>query len=293
MSVIYRGGRDPWKSTALYEVWKEMMRTARRQWRQSLRDKTGDDFPVDPVFREFYKFRLWACFNKYRAGESDGWALVRKNGHEPFSPENCYFAPHPPARGDSEPGITRGASKCRCAWKNKDAANGEERKERKRYWGGASRTRLYSIWYHAVQRCTCKDDRKHWPDYGGRGITICDAWRDDFLAFRDWAWEHGYAPDLTLERIDTNGNYCPENCRWAGAVEQHLNTREYRGMYKNLRLTAADALSVLTRIPGTVVVTLCVRSEHLPDDLPPETDFGPVPVEGRIDAIIKRDRRKA
>lgn len=272
---------NPWYETAIYVVWCEMMRTARREWRRQLSDKLGDRFPVDPIFRDFDKFRLWAGFCwGYRVGETDTWRLARKDSHGEFSPENCYMTPKPPE--PSEPAEkTAGAS--RTAYKT-------GRKPRKMRWGGASCTRLYSIWYHAVQRCTCKGDRRHWQDYGGRGITICDEWRNDFFAFRDWAWAHGYAPDLTLERIDTDGNYCPENCRWAGLVEQHLNTREYSGLYTNLRLTVADMRSVLERIPGDVVATLCIRSDDLPDDLPPETDFGPVPEGRRIDAIIKRDR---
>ena len=77
MSTVYRGRRDPWKETALYEVWVEILKYARRIWRQSVRYKTGEDFPVDPIFREFYKFRLWAWFcHGYRAGESDSWHAV-------------------------------------------------------------------------------------------------------------------------------------------------------------------------------------------------------------------------
>lgn len=110
----YKGVADPWKKTALYEVWLEMLKYARRIWRQSVRYKTGEDFPVDPIFRDFYKFRLWAWFcHGYRAGESDTWALCRRNRNEKFSPENCYFSAHPDPADTDDPPILPGASHCR------------------------------------------------------------------------------------------------------------------------------------------------------------------------------------
>lgn len=271
---------NPWYQSALYIVWKDMMKKGRCMYNRGLADGTGDGFPVDPIFREFERFRLWACFCwRYRMGESDSLMLARRNLSQGFSPENCYFTDTPPfTLDDATPGITKGASGCQ--WKsNKTRKNGR--------WGGLSGTRLYCIWKGMVRRCN-DPGQKDYPAYGGRGIKVCDEWRKDFFTFYDWAWEHGYSTDLSIDRIDVDGSYCPENCRWASFLEQKLNTRGYGGRYTNLRLKVNDMRRLLTSINGNVVVTMIVRSDYLPDILPEQADYPAVPVEDRIDIETER-----
>lgn len=94
---------------------------------------------------------------------------------------------------------------------------------------GASGDRLYFMWASMKSRCYVKSNQSY-KNYGGRGITVCDEWKNDFSVFREWALANGYDEnaqkgECTLDRINNNGNYEPSNCRWITMLEQCKNRR--------------------------------------------------------------------
>lgn len=96
--------------------------------------------------------------------------------------------------------------------------------------------RLYNIWRGMKKRCYLPTN-KDYKNYGGRGISVCDEWKNNFLAFYDWSIANSYSDTLTIDRIDTNGNYEPSNCRWVDIKTQERNRRN------NLYITETKNLS--------------------------------------------------
>lgn len=94
---------------------------------------------------------------------------------------------------------------------------------------GLSNERLYAVYNGMIQRCYNKN-HPHYDNWGGRGIKVCDEWLCDYQEFRKWAFSTGYDENKdrksqSLDRINNNRNYCPQNCRWATAIEQANNKR--------------------------------------------------------------------
>ena len=125
---------------------------------------------------------------------------------------------------------------CKCECGNTVIVRGNELKsentkscgcliyERKNIKHGMRNTRLYCIWSGMKSRCYTKTNPAY-NRYGGRGISMCEEWNRNFMAFYNWAMDNGYTEGLSIDRIDVNGNYEPYNCRWVTAKEQSDNKR--------------------------------------------------------------------
>lgn len=119
-------------------------------------------------------------------------------------------------------------------------------------------TRLYETYCGMKKRCYNKNN-KSYKHYGARGIKVCDEWLENFPNFYDWAYQNGYNDTLTIDRIDVNKDYKPNNCKWSTRQEQSYNkTTTHYFEYKNEKKSVAE----WSEITGIKYTTLLYRIKH-------------------------------
>lgn len=158
-------------------------------------------------------FRKWANENGY----SKGMRLERIDAKKGYEPSNCRF------------GFKYKKEETNSSQKSKKIR--KHRLEMIEYAGlpkSYCKMRIYRIFVGMHTRCE-NENRECYPYYGGRGIKVCDNWsgNDGFFHFYKWSMENGYTDDLTIDRIDSDGNYEPNNCRWA-TMEVQVQNRKFR-----------------------------------------------------------------
>ena len=114
--------------------------------------------------------------------------------------------------------------------------------------GHDNKTRLYSIWCGMRQRCN-NPNRTAYNLYGGKGVKVCDEW-NDYLKFKEWATTHGYADNLSIDRIDSSKGYYPENCRWITPSENTARANKNHTTRKVIRGEGLSKTSQPQRIDG-------------------------------------------
>ncbi|WP_392355831.1 hypothetical protein PSR14_31170 (plasmid) [Bacillus sp. A01H] len=116
----------------------------------------------------------------------------------------------------------------------------KKRAAEKSIMGRVKEERLYRIWQSMKQRCYDKNSCE-FERYGKRGITICEEWTSNYYAFKEWAIQNGYSNSLSIDRINVNGDYTPENCKWSTPKEQANNRRNsWFLVYKGKKQTLAE-----------------------------------------------------
>lgn len=154
-------------------------------------------------------------------------------------------------------GRLRNGSAKSCGCLHSESARHQGQKSKKH---GAANTRLYRIWTNMKTRCFNQRD-KNFERWGLRGITVCDSWKNSFEEFQKWALNSGYDETRTLDRIDNNKGYFPENCRWTSAKTQARNTRKNRILTWNGESHCLAEWAEILQVP---ITTLYNRLSRLP-----------------------------
>lgn len=113
---------------------------------------------------------------------------------------------------------------------------------------GQTHTKLYQVWRNMKYRCN-NAKAPNYKNYGGRGIAVCDEWSNDFSKFKEWSVKNGYQEGLTLDRINNNGNYESDNCRWVDVQTQNNNKRKTLIVVIDGKEVSLKEYSVMVDIP--------------------------------------------
>lgn len=170
-------------------------------------------------------FRKWAKEN----GFQKGLRLCRKDNSKDYTPDNCYFGEGLKAKHGKNEAIKKSAKEN----KIKKASIGLK---------NLQDSPLYKTYYSMHTRCE-KTNHVNYKHYGGRGITVCEEWsgKEGFYNFHKWAMNNSWRPGLTLDRIDNDKGYSPENCRFSTQTEQIRNRRNTKFFeYKGFKLTIKE-----------------------------------------------------
>ena len=148
--------------------------------------------------------------------------------------------------------LRSGTQSCGCLQREQAGISARKRKGtpyQRKYNIGKENYRLHQCYKDMINRCF-KSNNKNYKNYGERGIKVCSEWLSDFYSFRDWALANGYAENLTLDRIDVEGNYEPSNCRWVSVKTQNNNRRNnFIVVYNGEKMTLHELSERYTDVP--------------------------------------------
>ena len=257
-----RGG----KRLPLYDRWMGMLDRCRNSKAAQFADYGGRGIEVCAAWHDFAVFKDWALANGY----AENLCIDRIDNDGGYEPSNCKWSTRTEqannrrsshkltAFGETK-NITTWARDPRCTVSrmgllrriNAGMAPEAAISSPVDVAGAQGRDRLYLVWRSTLNRCRLPSVADY-ANYGGRGITVCDAWLD-YKTFSTWATEAGYAPGLCLDRKNNDGNYEPENCKWTTRTEQANNRRSNFlitafGETKNITAWSRDPRCVITRV---------------------------------------------
>lgn len=187
--------------TKLYNLWTQMRRKCNNPTHKQFRLFGAKGIKYASEWNNFDHFQRWAMQNGYQ----EGLLLDRKDLNGDFKPSNCIFVKRKEHSNVKQSPIIKSG------------------RDNFQFKHGMKNTRLYNIWDTMKQRCL-NANQKDYKNYGGRGITVSEEWLE-FSNFYNWSMANGYRDNLSVERVNVNGNYEPSNCLWVTTKEQARNTR--------------------------------------------------------------------